>query len=122
MTINREVPGTINVGDPIQDPSLKRIELMRGGRRVKRRLGCCGTKVCVIMKKQCSDLNAEYGREVISNQTELAREISARLNVAGAESKLDATFDAASVSCALKWFYSGPAARTSDGWQLPHLR
>jgi hypothetical protein len=74
------------------------------------------------MKKQCSDLNAEYGREVITNQTEVAREISARLNVAGAESKLDATFDAASVSCALKWFYSGPAARTSDGWQLPHLR
>lgn len=66
------------------------------------------------LAKLCSDLNMEYGREVITTHMESAGDMMVRLSIAGSVSKLNATFDAASLSCALKWFYSGPAARTSQ--------
>lgn len=66
------------------------------------------------LAKLCSDLNVEYGREVITTHMASAGDMMVRLAIADSVSKLNATFDAASLSCALKWFYSGPAARASQ--------
>jgi hypothetical protein len=116
MAINREVAGTVNIGTSVQDPSLKRIEAYEKRKALEAEAYTLWEQVCTSVKKRCSELNEEYGKEVATTQTTAAGEMSTRLNVAGTESKLNATFDAASVACALKWFYSGPAARSSpDG-------
>lgn len=116
MAFNREVLGAVNLGNPAQDPSLKRIEAYEQRKALEAQAGALWDKVCAIMKQRCSDLNAEYGNDVITSEAESPGLMRMRLSIAGSVSKLNVTFDAASVSCALKWFYSGPAGRTSpDG-------
>jgi hypothetical protein len=116
MTFNREAAGAVNVVKPMQDTSSKQIEDYEKRKALEAEAWALWGQVCASIKKQCSDLNVEYGKEVVTSQTESPGAMSARLSIAGSVSKLSATFDATSVSCALKWFYSGAAGRTSpDG-------
>lgn len=66
------------------------------------------------LAKLCSNLNLEYGREVVATHMASTGDMMVRLAIADSVSKLNVIFDAASLSCALKWFYSGPAARASQ--------
>ena len=113
MSISRGAAGAVNVGKPIEDPPRKNTENYEKRKLLEEQGPLLWDRLRAQMTKLCSALNAEYGKEVVTTQMESAGEMDARLSVAGAVSKLSVTFDAVSPSCALKWFYSGPATRTS---------
>ena len=107
----------VNMGQqPTQEPSTKNIEAYEKRKAQEAQANALWEQVCARMKKLSTDLNGEYGKEVITTGAESAGSMSLRSSLAGSVSTLNMTFDAVSVSCALKWFYSGPAGRTSpDG-------
>jgi hypothetical protein len=113
---NRSVAGAVNVGKSMQDPQAQKDERYEKRQALEADGWALWEQVCASIKRRCAKLNAEYGKQVITNQRDRLGAMSARLSIAGSVSKLSATFDGVSLSCALKWFYSGPAARMSaDG-------
>jgi len=106
----------VNMSKPVEGPPTKNVDAYEKRQQLEEQAWALWRQVCASVKSLCSALNAEYGKAVITNQTDSPGAMSAQLSIAGSVSKLSATFDATSVSCALKWFYSGPAGRTSpDG-------
>ncbi len=114
MSNNGGSAGAVNVGKPANQAPRKDAESFEKRKRLQEQGSMLWDRVRECLAKLCSDLNAEYGKEVVTTQMESAGDMMVRLKIAGSVSKLNATFDAASLSCALRWFYSGPAARTSQ--------
>jgi hypothetical protein len=116
MAFHRSVGGAVSLGNRAQNPQAKNDEDYQKRQALEADGWALWEKVCTTIKERCSGLNAEYGKEVITSQRDRVGALSARLSIAGSVSKLSASFDAASLSCALQWFYSGPAGRMSaDG-------
>jgi hypothetical protein len=73
--------------------------------------------ICTRAQELCTQLNQELGQEVATVVVSSSNQLGVRLTSNGGVNELTATFETTTSNEALRWSYSGEAARSSHGGQ-----